>query len=110
MALSERWVQETRNILERVEKLAAAEGKDRLDLVRSIRFSLHALQRSVVGWLTWGDNPDVMVKFSFEELREVNDVLAKFAKSFIEYDIEATERRAGLPKRRKKREREEFYA
>jgi len=110
MALGERWVKESRNILKSIERLASMEGGDRLDLVKSARLSLYALQRSVAGWLMWVNNPDVMAEFSLEELKEINETLTKFIGSFVEYDIETTEKRTSLPKRRKKPKREEFYA
>ncbi len=108
VALSERWIQDSKQILKEMEKLS--KGKDRLDMVRSMRFSLYALQRSVVGWFTWVNNPDVMARFSLEELKEINETLTKFAESYIEYDIKATEKRTGMPKKRGKRRKEEFYA
>jgi hypothetical protein len=66
------------------------EGQDRLDMVRAIRFILHALQRSVSGWIGWINNPDVMANFSLEELQEISKNLAKLTQSFIEYDCEIT--------------------
>ena len=60
--------------------------KDRLDIVRAVRFSLFALQRSVAGWIEWVNNPDVMATFSLEELGDINKTLSELTRPFIEYD------------------------
>jgi hypothetical protein len=88
--MSGRWVQDCKTILDQIKKLEDVEGRDRLDMVRVIRFTLHALQRSVSGWLQWADNPDIMTNFSLEELLEINKNLAKLTRSFVEYDAEIT--------------------
>jgi len=84
------WVQDCKAILEQIKKLENVKGQDRLDMVRTIRFILHALQRSVSGWLQWADNPDIMANFTHEELLEINKNLAKLTRSFVEYDAEIT--------------------
>ena len=84
------WIQDCKTILDQIKKLEDVEGRDRLDMVRTIRFTLHALQRSVSGWLQWADNPDIMANFTLEELLEINKNLAKLTRSFIEYDAEIT--------------------
>jgi len=88
--MSGRWVQDCKTILDQIKKLEDVEGQDRLDMVRMIRFTLHALQRSVSGWLQWADNPDIMANFSLEELLEINKNLAKLTRSFVEYDAKIT--------------------
>ena len=88
--MSERWVRECKRILDQIKKLEGIEGRDRLDMVRTIRFTLYALQRSVSGWIEWINNPDVMAHFSLEELKEMSKNLAKLTQSFIEYDYEIT--------------------
>jgi len=90
ISMSERWIQDCKKILDEIRKLEDIEGKDRLDMVRMIRFTLHALQRSVSGWFQWIDNPDIMTNFSLEELQKINKNLAKLTRSFIEYDTEIT--------------------
>ena len=90
--MSERWIQDCRRILDQIKKLKDIEGRDRLDMVRTIRFSLYALQRSVSGWIEWVNNPDIMASFSQDELKEINKNLAKLTQSFIEYDCEMTSR------------------
>jgi hypothetical protein len=64
--------------------------KDRLELVRSMRFVLRALEMSLMGWEQWVNNPDIMVKFTHKDLEKMNTRLAELTRSFIEYDIEAT--------------------
>ena len=45
-----------------------------------------------------------MVKFTKEELEEINSNIAKFTRSFIEYDLEVTEQgtKKGLKAKKKK--------
>ncbi len=88
--MSGNWTQDCKTILEQIKKLEDVKGRDRLDMVRTIRFTLHALQRSVSGWLQWADNPDIMANFTLEELQEINKNLAKLTRSFVEYDAEIT--------------------
>jgi len=88
--MSEKWVQDCEKILNQIKKLANAKGQDRLDMVRMIRFTLFALQRSVSGWIEWANNPDIMANFSLEELQEINKTLAKLVCEFVEYDARIT--------------------
>lgn len=101
--MSARWIQSSRKILNRIKELQEIEEKDRLDHVRSIRFMLSALQRSLVGWMQWVNNPNVMTKFTKEELEDVNKELSKLTRSFIEYDLRVTKIGAekGLTARKK---------
>jgi len=92
--LSSRWIQSCQKILERIKDLEKTEGKDRLEHVRSIRFMLAALQRSLLGWMQWINNPDVMTRFTEEELSEMNKRIAEFTRAFIEYDLEITKKGA----------------
>lgn len=85
-----KWAQECERILDRIRKSAKVEGQDRLDMVRMIRFTLFALQRSVAGWMEWANNPDIMAKFSLEELEEINRTLAELVCAFVEYDAKIT--------------------
>ena len=79
-------------LLDQIRKLENLKGRDRLDMVRTIRFVLFTLQRSVAGWNEWVNNPDVMANFSLEELKEISENLAKLTEPFIEYDCEVTSR------------------
>ncbi len=88
--MNERWVQECKMLLEQMKQLENLEGQDRLDMVRTIRFILLSLQRSVAGWNEWINNTDVMAHFSLEELKEISRNLAKLTAPFIEYDCEIT--------------------
>jgi len=112
--LAEKWIQVSEKVLDQIKNLERAEKKDRLELVRCMRILLGALERSLVGWKQWVNNPDIMVKFSQDDLRNMNKRLSEFARSFIEFDIEATKLGAerGLKARRKtkkKKERLEAY-
>ena len=88
--MSEGWIKSSEKVLDWIKRFEAVEGKDRLELVRSIHFMLGALQRSLFGWTKWVNDPEIMVQFTQEELVEMNKNLAKFLHSFIEYDLEAT--------------------
>ena len=85
-----RWVNDCQRILDEIKKSAKAEGHDRLDMVRTIRFTILALQRSVTGWMQWADNPDIMAQFSLEELKEINSNLAELVCAFVDYDAKIT--------------------
>ena len=88
--MSNKWVEECERLLDQMNKLSTAEGKDRLEVVRSMRFILYSLQRSVSGWLEWIDNLEIMSTFSFEELQEINKKLNDMTKAFVEYDVKIT--------------------
>ena len=85
-----KWVDDCQKILKEIKKSEKVEGQDRLDMVRTIRFTILALQRSVTGWMQWADNPDVMGQFSLDELVEINKKLADLVCAFVDYDAEIT--------------------
>ena len=90
MFMAEKWAQDCERILDKIKKSAKVKGQDRLDMVRMIRFTLFALHRSVTGWIEWANNPDVMAKFSLEELKDINKTLAELVCAFVEYDAKIT--------------------
>jgi len=85
-----RWVNDCQRILREIKKSEKVEGHDRLDMVRTIRFTILALQRSVTGWMQWADNPDIMAQFSLDELVEINKNLADLVCAFVDYDAKIT--------------------
>jgi len=110
--VGERWIRECREFLKQIRENRLAEHPDRLDLVRSMHVALLALNHSVIGWLQYVNNPDIMGKFTLEELNEMSSFLNEFAEEFIEYDIKVT--KTGMEKglREMGEEREEdqpFY-
>ena len=114
--MSERWIQVSEKILDQLKHSVEAKKKDRLEYVRTIRFTLSALQRSLLGWTQWVNNPDIMTRFTQEDLDRMNTRLSDFARSFIEYDLEATGQGAqrGLKatkkvKKKKEERAEAFY-
>ncbi len=113
--MSEIWVQVSKKVLDQIKRLEEAEERDRLDLVRSILFMLSALQRSLLGWMGWVNNPDIMTKFTQEDLAKMSKKLSELTRSFIEYDLEATmlgaQRglRARKTVKKKKEERPEIF-
>lgn len=94
--MSERWIKACESALESIKKLSSEEGKDRLELVKSVRISLMFMGKSLSGWMAWVNNPNTMANFSQEELKDMNKYLCKFAESFIEYDLKTT--KLGLDK------------
>ena len=104
-------------IIEQLKQLEDTKGKDRLEMVRSLRFVLGVLQRSLVGWTQWVGNPDIMTIFSEDDLENMTKRLAEFTSSFIEYDMKMTRLGAekGLtapkkpPKKPKADRTERFY-
>ena len=84
------WVNDCQRILKEIKKSEKVEGHDRLDMVRTIRFTILALQRSVMGWMQWADNPDIMAQFSLDELTEINKNLADLVCAFVDYDAKIT--------------------
>jgi hypothetical protein len=115
--LSEGWMRVSERILKQLKKLEDTKDKDRLEMVRSLRFVLGVLQRSLVGWTQWVSNPDIMTMFSEEDLENMTKRLAEFTRSFIEYDMKMTSLGAekGLTapkkvtKKKKKNTTERFY-
>lgn len=115
--MSERWIQVSEKILEQLKRLEDTKDKDRLELVRSLRFVLSVLQRSLIGWTQWVNNPDIMTIFSQKDLEMMTEKLSEFTRSFVKYDLEMTSLgvKKGLkaPKKvteKKKEERtERFY-
>jgi len=87
----EGWIQECRQYLKVLAELVTAKDRDRLDLVRSMRTSLSALNHSLWGWIQYVNNPDIMGKFTREELEEMDKIVNEFARNFIDYDIKITQ-------------------
>jgi hypothetical protein len=100
--LSEGWVQTSETLLEQIRESSAEKDKDRLDLVQSMMFSLHALHRSLQGWIDWVNNPDIVSAFNKEELDEMTKKITEFTEAFIKYDVEVTQRGAQKSLRTKK--------
>lgn len=89
--MSEGWLQECRQYLKMLEEMGSAKDQDRLDLVRSMRTALSAINHSLWGWIQYVNNPDIMGKFTREELEEMNHTLHEFTRNFIEYDVKITQ-------------------
>lgn len=109
--MSERWIQVSERIIEQLNRLEDVKDKDRLELVRALRFVLGVLQRSLLGWTQWVNNPDIMTIFSQKDLEKMTKKLAEFTCSFVKYDLEMTSLgvKKGLkaPKKVAKKKKEE---
>jgi len=92
--LGESWIQASERALEQIRRFLERKDMDRLEIVQSMRFILLSLHRSLLGWMNWVNNPDIMVAFSKEELAEMNRRLGEFVQEFIKYDIEVTKQGA----------------
>ncbi len=88
--MSENWIQVSEKIIEQLKDLDETKNKDRLDLVRSLRYLVSVLQRSLFGWTQWVNNPDIISIFSKEDLEEMTKKLTDFTRSFVKYDLEMT--------------------
>ena len=88
--MSEGWIQTCQKLLEQIKEFSAKKDKDRLDLVQSMRFSLYALYRSLLGWMNWVNNPDIMATFNLKELQEMDVRIIEFVEGFLKYDVEVT--------------------
>jgi hypothetical protein len=88
--LSEGWIRVSERIIEQLKCLEDTKDKDRLELVRSLRFVLSVLQRSLIGWTQWVSNPDIMTIFSQDDLENMTKKLSEFTRSFVEYDMKMT--------------------
>lgn len=88
--MSENWIKVSTRLLNQLEQLESSKGKDRLELVRSLRFILNILQRSMIGWTQWVNNPDIMTIFSQNDLEKMTEKLSEFTQIFIKYDLEIT--------------------
>jgi hypothetical protein len=112
--LSEKWINASKKLLKELKRLEETEEQDRLDLVKSLRLTLYALQRSLTGWILLANNPDLLTRFTHEDLQEINKKILQFSHSFIEYDLEATNlgtERGSVSRKKVKDEnrREMFY-
>ena len=109
--MSEGWIRVSERIIDQLKRLEDTKDKDRLELVRSLRFVLGVLQRSLIGWTQWVGNPDIMTIFSQDDLEKMIKTLAEFTRSFVEYDLKMTSLgvKKGLksPKKVEKKKKEE---
>jgi hypothetical protein len=101
--MSERWIQRSEQLLKQIKDMQAIKERDRLELIRSIRFAFGALQRSLTGWYQWMGNPDISSKFDQKELEDMNNKIIEFVTSFIEYDMKITNEgmKKGIKERRR---------
>ena len=101
--MSEKWIQTSEKMLDQISRLKKVEEKDRLDHVRLMRFTLAALHRSLLGWMHWVTNPNIMTRFAKEDIEEMSGKISEFTRSFIEYDLEVTKKGAekGLKSKRR---------
>lgn len=115
--MSEGWIRVSEKVLNQLKRLEEPKDKDRLELVRSLRFILSVLQRSLLGWTQWVNNPDIMTIFTREDLKTMTEQLAKMAQGFVEYDLKITRLgvKKGLktpkkvPRKKRKQRTERFY-
>ncbi len=90
--MSDRWIDESEQLLRRMKELSSKGKRDRLEIVNAILFNLDMLERSLRGWRLWVRNLSLMSQFKAEELEEIEIALEKQIQTFIEYDIEASKK------------------
>lgn len=86
----DKWIAGCRKILKNLRESASKKDRDRLELVKSIRYSMRALNRSLMGWWQWVNSPEMMANFTRQELEEMDRALNQHTASFVEYDIKMT--------------------
>jgi len=101
----EKWIAGCEEVLKRLDDFTSKKDRDRLDMLKSIRYSIQALQRSLMGWWQWATSPEMMANFRPEELQEIDRTLMEFVRSFIEYDMKMTGCEARLHKEENQRNR-----
>lgn len=75
-------------MLNSVKNISAAEEKDRLDHVKSIKIHLAYIGQSLAGWGKWVNNPEIMANFTKKELEEIESKLSDLTEDFLKNDIE----------------------
>jgi hypothetical protein len=88
--LSEKWINASKRLRKELKCLEETKEQDRLELVKSLCLTLYALQRSLMGWMELANNPDMLTRFTHEDLEDINKKLLQFSRSFLEYTLEAT--------------------
>jgi len=96
------WIDRSEKTVEQLRALKEKRDMDRLDLLKSMRFSFGALSQSLGGWMQWVNSPEVMSQFNRDELQEMSDKIIEMVTDFIEYDVDVTNRgvQKGLGKQR----------
>jgi len=96
------WIDRSDKTMEQLRILKDKRDMDRLDLLKSMRFSFSALSQSLGGWMQWVNSPEVMSQFNRDELQEMSDRIIDMVTGFIEYDLDVTDRgmKKGLGKQR----------
>jgi hypothetical protein len=89
--VSEPWLQQSKNILNTLEKFATAEENDRLEIINAMIFTLNALDRSLQGWRRWVQNLAFMSRFTQDELQAIERGLIEKVRAFVKYDMEITQ-------------------
>ena len=84
------WTDRSENTVEQLRTLKEKRDMDRLDLLRSMRFSFWALSQSLGSWMQWLNSPEVMSQFTGDELQEMSDRIIEMVTGFVEYDVDVT--------------------
>ena len=100
--MSSVWTDRSEKTVEQLRILKEKRDMDRLDLLKSMRFSFGALGQSLAGWMQWVNSPEIMSTFNKEELDEMAKKITSMVEQFVTYDIEITNTgtRKGLEKQR----------
>jgi hypothetical protein len=96
------WIERSRKTIEQLNEIKEKRDQDRLDLVRGMRFAFSALGQSLSGWMQWVNSPEIMARFTRDELQEMSDTIIDLVIRFVEYDKEITDEgmKKGIGKQR----------
>jgi hypothetical protein len=85
------WIERSQKTLDQLKDIKKKREQDRLDLVRSLRYTFGALGQSLSGWMQWVNSPEIMAQFTRDELQEMSDTLIDMVFKFVEYDMDITD-------------------
>lgn len=88
--MAEHWINQSENILKKLEIFLEQKPKDRLERITEILFTLNVLDMSLHGWRGWVQNLNFMSHFSNEDLEHMEEGILRLTHAFVEYDIEIT--------------------
>lgn len=85
--LERTWAERIKETLELIRSL---EAKDRLNYVASIALCARAISDSMLGWVYWMSNLQIMNNFDESVLRKFHEKLRTTTIDLLEFDLETT--------------------
>lgn len=84
-----KWTTGIKTLLKTIQNFKPA---DRLDYASAITICNIAMATSVNGWTRWLSDPRILNQISEKDLKKYFGEFQKIAKTFLELDVEATEK------------------